>query len=801
MNVNAQTPRDRRREISDLNGYYRLLRRNQVLVFGALLLTVLGTALVLVFSTPIYEASTSILIDTDDQRNRTLGLPTALQGRSGIHTEMEVLRSRTLAETVVDSLGLQLMVTRPRGVVRSTLISNIETSRTAPGGEYRLVRMEDGRFEIEDRQMNRRLGTAAPGDEVTLPGARFVLLPQAAEHDEIRLEVMSFNRAVKELRSNTVVDRPNPDANLVTVSYQGPDMELVRAVPDIFARNFIDRRLSVQKTEARSTVGFLRSQIQTLAVQLAAAEEELREFREGNHVVSLEAEARAQVNLLSNLQAERNLVDAERVALSELLASIRAAAAKAAPGEPSPYRLLVAFPTLFTNAMASRMMESLVELENDRAQLLNRRTVEDPDVQVLTARIEQIEQQLGALALTYLQGLGNQVSSYDKALTRFGDGLERIPAKEVEYARLQRRTNVLEQIYTLLQTRLKEAEIAEAVEDPSVRIVDPALLPDKPVRPRKMLNLALAAVFGMMLGVGAAFTRERLDNTIATRDDVVDLTGVPVLGVIPRIRGAAKGESLEMRVDGSRLVTGNDPHSPISEAYRSLRTNITFSRPDAAPKRLVLTSPTPGDGKTTTSSNLAVTLAMQGIRTILVDADMRRGGLNMVFGTPRSPGLSEVIMGTAHLDAAIRHVSVGEDQELAFLGTGTFPPNPAELLGSARMGDLLDTLEEHFDIVIIDSPPLNVVTDAAVIGRAADGVLLVVRAGKTQRDGIEFALEQLRNVRAPLLGTILNDASSARSGRYYDAYNYEYGPPTTRATVRPWPIRWIDRVPWIPSRR
>src|SRR5690606_9396819 len=150
---------------------------------------------------------------------------------------------------------------------------------------------------------------------------------QAAEHDEIRLEVMSFNRAVKELRSNTVVDRPKPDGNLVTVRYQGPDMELVRAVPDIFARNFIDRRLSVQQPEARSTVGFRRSQIQTRAVQLAAAEEELREFREGNHVVSLEAEARAQVNLLSNLQAERNLVDAERVALSELLASIRAAAA------------------------------------------------------------------------------------------------------------------------------------------------------------------------------------------------------------------------------------------------------------------------------------------------------------------------------------------------------------------------------------------------------------------------------------------------------------------------------------------
>jgi capsular exopolysaccharide synthesis family protein len=222
------------------------------------------------------------------------------------------------------------------------------------------------------------------------------------------------------------------------------------------------------------------------------------------------------------------------------------------------------------------------------------------------------------------------------------------------------------------------------------------------------------------------------------------------------------------------LVTGRDPRNPVSEAYRGLRTNITFSNPEDPPKTIVLTSAVPQDGKSTSAANLCITLAQQGMHVLLVDADLRRGVLNSVFGTPREPGLTNVLLGRLSSREAIRSVNLGESGSVDFLSTGTLPPNPAELLGSKRMGELLEGLEEDYDLVIIDSAPLTVVTDAAVLGTNADGVILVARASHTDRGAIAYAVEQLRAVRAPVLGCVLNDVDSRRDGRYRSSYG-RYG--------------------------
>jgi capsular exopolysaccharide synthesis family protein len=221
-----------------------------------------------------------------------------------------------------------------------------------------------------------------------------------------------------------------------------------------------------------------------------------------------------------------------------------------------------------------------------------------------------------------------------------------------------------------------------------------------------------------------------------------------------------------------RLVTGRDPRNPVAEAYRSLRTNITFARLDDPAKTLVFTSPMPGDGKTTSAANLAITLVQQGIRTLLVDADMRRGLLHTVLGAPRDPGLSNVLFGKTPLEQAIRTIDLGESGSLDFLPTGVLPPNPAELLGSARMRGLLEKLEERYEMIILDAPPLNVVTDAALLGTNADGVVLIARAASTDIAGLAYAMELLRNVRAPALGVVLNDVDFKRDIRHQGSYGY-----------------------------
>jgi len=760
-----------------LRGLWNFALRNRALSFGIPTLVVAATVLFVLLVTPVYEAYTTIRIDEQKSNLAVLDALKSLSSGSEINTEMEVLRSRTLAEDVIDALDLNVVVKRPKRVPRSALFERLEASRTAPEASYRFRRQEDGRFRVTQKKVG-EIGTFAIGEPIRLDGVLVVLGRAAAEEDEIRIAIRLFEDAVRDFRRTLSVSRPNREANIILVRYEGTDRELVQAVPAEMAKGFLEGRDRVRRTEAISTVRFLSEQLDTLAGQLIHAEQALQLFRESANVVDLEAEGKMYVDRLGKLLAERDMLDAEREALARLLDEVQAADPYRDELEPSPYRRLIAFPSLLRNFAVSELFRSMAEVENQRAELLNRRTLEDPDVQVLTRRIRELEDQLRTIAVTYLEGLTNHVASLDASLVRFRDQLGEVPEREIRFLRLMRETEVLEEIYLLLQTRLKEAQIAAAVEDPSVRVVDPSILPVRPIRPKKKLSVVLAVGLGLVLGLGAAFVRENMDTRLRTREELQELTdGVPVLGLIPRIPEAVNGRVVRRaapdRAPGgvlqARLVAGRDPRSPISEAYRSLRTNISFATVDRVPKTLVFTSALPGDGKSTSSSNLAITLAQQELRCLLVDADMRRGVLNEVLGVRREPGLSNVLLGRAPLEDAIQRIELGEGVVLDFLPTGTLPPNPAELVGSERMRALLERLEASYDAVILDAPPLNAVTDAALLGTNADGVIVVARAGVTDRAAVAFAMEQLRNVRAPVLGTVLNDIDVKRE-RYYGSY-------------------------------
>jgi tyrosine-protein kinase Etk/Wzc len=782
---------------------WHLLVRNRGLIIGCTALVVVASAIWAYTATPVYEASTSIRIDEDRSHVPVLEALENLSSGSDLVTEIEVLNSRSLAENVVDSLALRAVVTKPSRTERRRLFSFLKVAPNAPSGGLGFTRQADGGYQVVSRRNQQSLGIAYPGRKLIADGVTFVIR-EGSDFSGITLSILPLQSAVKDLRKRLSVVRPSRTANLVIVRHEGTDPSLVRDVPNVLADRFIMNRREVQTTEARSVARFLRQQLDTLSLQLTAAENTLQTFRQQAQVVNLPAEGTAQVTRLASLQGERSSINAERLALAALLSEIRAAAAKQGEDDPSPYRRMLAFPTLFRNTSTNETLRALTELEDQRSALLVRRTAKDPDVIALTDRIKELEQQLRSVGETYLQGLTNQVAALDASLAQFGSQLQRIPAKEVEFARLERRPKILEEIYTLLQTRLKEAEITQAAEDPTVRVVDVAILPINPVRPKTGLVISMAAFLGLLLSVGAAFAREMLDRTVHTKEDVYAFTGATVLGMIPRIPRAsadlrgpavavnrllrrptpslssqytsatATSNSLAAReVLNERLVTGADPRSPVSEAYRSLRTNITFAKPDQVLKTLVFTSPMPGDGKTTSAANLAITLAQQGVRILLIDGDLRRGVLNSVFSMSREPGLSNLLLNLGSVDQVIRRIDLGDNGFLDFLPTGTLPPNPAELLGSHRMRKLLEELEEKYDAIIVDSPPLNVVTDAAVLGTVADGVVLVARAGTTEKTGLMYAAEQLANVHAPLLGAVLNDVDF-ESNRYYGMYG-KYG--------------------------
>ena len=764
----------------NLHEVWGLVRR-QIWLILFCLVTVVGATIAYTFTrVPVFEAQTLLRIDEDRSNLPVLDILKTISQASKVETEMAVLRSRTLAEEVVDSLDLQLTVLEPKGLARVAALTGIHVERWAPSGIYRLTRLITDDFSVTDEESGELMGRVSTERPAALPGATFRLVPEASEFSSIVVRVATFPGAVSGLESALTVMRPNREAGIVTVRYESPDTQLVYQVPNRLVEAFILQRQDIQRTEASSTAAFLVEQIDTLAIRLAAAEESLVTFREEGQVVSLAAEGAAQVTQLARMQAERNQMDAEREALQELLDGITAEAVTVGPDEDSPYRMLIAFPPLYANGATSELLRSLNDVDSQRSLLMLRRTREDPDVRNLTQRIRELETQLQSIATTYLQGLTNQVGSLDRTLEQFGAQLEVIPGKEIQLARLEREEAILAELFTLLQTRLQEVQIAEAVEDGSVRIVDPGL-PNGPISPRVVLNMGLGVILGLLLAMGLAFLREHMDDTVHTKEQVQQAAGgVPVLGMIPRIQvrrvrnGRRPSELQENGTGhlGDRLVTGRDPRSPVSEAYRSLRTNITFSNPDRPPKTIVFTSPLPQDGKSTSSANLAITLVQQGARVLLLDADLRRGVLQKAFDVPSVPGLSEVLSGQAVTSEAVQQISVGEDQVLEFLPTGTLPPNPAELLGSRRMEVLLRELEGRYDNILLDAPPLTVVTDAALLGTKADGVILIARAAMTNEGALRYAVDQLENVRAKIIGVILNDLDFKRDGRA----NSVYGP-------------------------
>jgi capsular exopolysaccharide synthesis family protein len=827
------------REEPTLRELWSILRRNWWIILGAVVLFTSGAAYLTSRATPVYQSATSIRIG-EKQSIPDLLLPLSTGGE--VPTEMDVLSSRTLAEDAVTGLQLQLQLLEPVRMSRSDLLADIAVDPEVESGIYVLTREQSGRFAVAVEDEDAVIATVTPGDTVRIGGVRFRLSPEAAEQPRLRLQVESFPAAVSRVRAGVTVSRPGRETKIITLTYESSDRSLTSEVPNLMAERFVKRREAAQKSAAGSTIEFLRGQLDTIARQLRSAESDLLTYRERERVVNPEVEGSTQVTRMVQLQNERSVLEAERSALSKLLADVDATASRQGPDEPSAYRNLLAFPTLLRNQAATRLFENLTTIDAQRAELLGRRMPEDPDVKVLTARIKDVERDLRSMAVSYLQGLTLQVAGLDSALRSFGHQLQQVPDRELQYSRLVRQPKLLEELFALLQTRLKEAEIAQAANDLSVQVVDPAIRPRRPIRPRSALNLFLGVMLGALVGTGAGFLREMMDKAVHSRADVLTATGLPVIGLIPRIpRGRARFALISQKSAprsgadaaapparhpppaeppvytppaGSRprytflggieapedvppaLVTnGSHPAKPPApppsvppagarrvvlsesgtgavEAYSSLLTNLSYSLPDA-PKVIALTSALPGEGKTTNAANLAIGLAHRGAKVLLVDADLRRGMIHQLFEAPRDPGLTNVLWGQVSFDYARRTLQVGDHAQFDYLTTGALPPNPTSMVESATMRLLLERWREEYDSVIIDTPPVNIITDAALLGARVDGVVLVARAGVTHAGALGYALEQLKRVQAPVLGVVLSDIDFTRDAAYDPSYRYQ----------------------------
>ena len=379
------------------------------------------------------------------------------------------------------------------------------------------------------------------------------------------------------------------------------------------------------------------------------------------------------------------------------------------------------------------------------------------------------EQQRARQAARYenaSQTFNEELDTLSLEIARIGENIADLESENGDKSEIERqRANLTlqEKTYETFLQDLSVIKLAQVESANLLSVVEAAELPEAPIRPRTLLNTLLSAIVGAMVGLGAAFLIEYLDDTIKASTDLAQLFGVGTLAFIGR-NDSKQGEE-------RFLLSKEDHWTPMAEAYRMLRTNIRFASVDKPLHSLIITSPTPKEGKSTTAANLAMVLAQQGLQIILVDADLHRPVQHKIFKTPKGVGLTTALL---NRDVALDQYLQRVDDSLRLLPSGPLPPNPSELLGSQRMREVLNELQELADYVIIDSAPVLSVADTSLLANAASGVLLVVRANKTIFEPLYSTVEQLQSAKANLIGFVMNDVVRNRSGDGYYYYNSYY---------------------------
>ena len=750
-----------------LSDYIGVLIRRRRTALAAFLVVVLGVTLFTFQMKPVYEATATLHVRDDKVQGKGVLDDLGLSRQNPVETEIEILKSRTIAEEVVRRLHLDWQTD---GVPKEVRFKILDFSSTLDEPEFTVELTEGFGYRLLDRDQkvlaSCQSDTLCRGQGVSLllaglsgpPGQKFTLT------------LAPFNATVRNLREVVKASEVGKGTDVIKLSYQNTDPHRTQEVVNSLATAYLERSIHIKTEEARKSVEFIEKQLGEVRGLLDKAELSLEQFKRDSGVVQLDTEAKNLISQLADADKARNQVSLNARQVEFAIETLSAAIKK---GETYAPTILLDDPVV--SALAGKM----AELEVEKRGLLSDLTELHPLVQTIFGQIREAQDKLLATYRSALASQRQRLAALDSEVQRHEGILKQLPEAERELVGLTRRATVNAGIYTFLLQKHEEARIAQAATIASVNVIDPAITPDRPIKPQKAKNLLLGLIVGGMLGVGLAFFREYLDDTIKDEEGVRRAFNFPVLCIIPHIgRRSKEPLSDSGKVPERTLIAKLEPKSPAAEAFRSLRTSIHYSGLKKAKQVLLISSTFPGEGKTTVSANLAVTLAQTGGRVVLVGCDLRLPTLHTLFNHPNTPGLTEVLVGDASLEQAIRPTGLFN---LDFISAGTTPPNPAELLGSEAMTSVLAQLRQRYDTILLDAPPLLAVTDAAVLTTQADLVLLVLQVGRVPVKLAGRSRDVLGSVQAPVAGVILNDKSGKGVQYYgyygrggYSAYGYGY---------------------------
>ena len=615
-----------------------------------------------------------------------------------------------------------------------------------------------------------------------------------------------YSDEVGERFSNKIINniklKRQKNADIIEITFTSVFPDEARKIADMIALVYKDFEKAIGNEDAKLTVKFLEELVQKQEEELAIAEQAIKDYKIENNMYDLDGNA-AQItsqistieselyNTLSEINIRNEKISFFKSKLSEdqkNLATILSSDINAHLIVLRSEITQLESQLIQNNILYGKNHVAVIELEgkltalksqlNDKVELLIAKgiTVSDP----LVAREETITSLLSLESEIF--GLELKMEETRKLRDIYNEKLIELPDKQLKFARLGRDEAVLTQNYTLLRQKLEEAKIKLISQSGKVQLLDSARKPKNPVTPNHRKDILQGFILSIFLSIVLILSLEFFDNSVRTMKDIEDL-GLTVLGIIPAISGDSnKNQTILQKLFPKirhnsrknlerRLITREDPRSPVSEAYRSLRTSMLYTDIDQETKSILVSSAGPGEGKTTTVANMAITYANLGKKTLLIDTDLRRPVVHKVFNLDKDPGITDYLAGSVNdFNSLVKSTGIND---LYAVTSGIIPPNPSELLGSYKMSELVKSLENDWDILLFDSPPLVAVTDATMISKEIDKIVIVVKVGQTDKRAFEHTIRALENVQAPLGGIVLNAVTHKNSyGSYYYYYQY-----------------------------
>ena len=588
----------------------------------------------------------------------------------------------------------------------------------------------------------------------------------------------TVEQAAEVLRSRIAVV-PVKDSRLAVVQIEDADPVRAHRVLTALVDTYVERNLETAVNSTSSAVDWLRTQLDTLKTDLDSSEMALHEFKRDKNILSVDIDAQSNM-LREEMKQLNDTLTAVRARREEIAA--RREQLGAIAGE-DPSRLPVT--ELLQSPLLQLFRQRYIEAVRERESLVaSGHGEQHPDVLAADAAAVNLKSALLAEVKNVQGAMDRDLGAIQRQEGGLSGLFERAKHQaldlnllEIEYNRLRRTRDNTERLYRLVLERTKESDLTRMMRVNNVRVVDAALVPRTPVRPKVPLNLAVGTIVGLLLGVLSAMGRALLDRTVKTPDDAERELGLACLGLIPeyadpQAAGGKKGDRRRRRakVTGSReLAVFESPTSSVAEAARAVRTNLMFMSPDRQFHSLLVTSAAPGEGKTTVACCIAIAIAQAGQRVVLVDCDLRRPRLHRVFSKPIEHGVTTALLGEQPLDYASFRTEI---PNLSVIPSGPLPPNPAELVHSAKFKAFVESLLRRYDRVILDSPPIVAVTDATILSTLVDGAILVVRAFQTKKELARFGVRSLSDVGSRPVGVVLNAVDLHQSEYRYEHYYY-----------------------------